>query len=58
MFPIIAIFAKHARGLMVDYILRNRISYAEDIQGFNREGYRFAPAMSDAHRFVFTRKSV
>jgi cytoplasmic iron level regulating protein YaaA (DUF328/UPF0246 family) len=41
---------------MVDYVLRNHITYAEGIEGFNREGYRFAASMSDAQRFVFTRK--
>jgi hypothetical protein len=56
-FPIVGVHAKHARGLMVDYVLRNRIAYAEGIEGFNREGYRFAAAMSDTHRFVFTRKA-
>jgi uncharacterized protein len=55
-FPIVGVHAKHARGLMVDYVLRNHITYAEGIEGFNREGYRFAASMSDAQRFVFTRK--
>lgn len=57
-FPIVGVHAKHARGLMVDYVLRNHITYAEGIEGFNREGYRFAASVSDAHRFVFTRKAV
>jgi uncharacterized protein len=56
-FRVVGIHAKHARGLMVDYVLRNHIAYAEEIQGFNREGYRFASAMSDTHRYVFTRVS-
>jgi uncharacterized protein len=52
----IGIHAKHARGLMVDYILRNHITAADSIQGFNCEGYRYAPDMSDHERFVFTKK--
>lgn len=55
-FRVVGIHAKHARGLMVDYILRQHIVCADGIEGFNREGYRFAPNMSDITHMVFTRK--
>ncbi|HID72252.1 MAG TPA: peroxide stress protein YaaA, partial [Thermoplasmata archaeon] len=31
---VIAIFAKRARGMMTDFILRNRIESSEDIKDF------------------------
>lgn len=52
---IVAIFAKRARGMMTDYILRNRIETPDGIKAFNREGYRFSPADSDDMQWTFTR---
>ncbi|WP_456372683.1 peroxide stress protein YaaA [Thiolapillus sp.] len=52
---IIAVFAKRARGMMADFIIRNRIESAEDIQGFDREGYRYSRADSDERTWVFKR---
>ncbi len=39
---VVAIFAKRARGMMTDYILRNRIEKPEDIKKFKQGGYRFS----------------
>ncbi len=52
---IVGLFAKRARGLMADYIIRNKIDNAEDIQNFNTEGYAFKSALSDPSHWVFTR---
>ena len=39
---IIAIFAKRARGMMTDFILRNRIENSEDLKEFNQAGYEYS----------------
>ncbi len=52
---IIAIYAKHARGMMADYIIRNRIDSPEAIKQFDMAGYRFSEAESDDKQWTFTR---
>ncbi len=52
---VIAVFAKRARGMMADYIIRNRIEASEDIKGFDMEGYRYSEADSDDRQWVFRR---
>jgi len=52
---IIAIFAKRARGMMADYIIRNRIENAEDIKKFRLGGYRFSRELSDDQQWTFVR---
>jgi cytoplasmic iron level regulating protein YaaA (DUF328/UPF0246 family) len=51
----IALFAKRARGMMTDYILRNRIEAPEEIKGFNSEGYSYSAPQSDDDAWVFVR---
>jgi len=47
---------KFARGLMARWIMENRIEKANDLRGFDAEGYTFdSSASSDTH-LVFTRK--
>ena len=53
---VIAIFAKRARGMMTDFILRNRIEHAEDIKDFGAGGYRFSEQESTENNWVFTRQ--
>jgi cytoplasmic iron level regulating protein YaaA (DUF328/UPF0246 family) len=52
---VIAIFAKRARGLMADYIIRNRIENPEDIKKFCAEHYRFNKSLSDDKQWTFER---
>jgi len=52
---ILAVYAKKARGMMTDFILRNRIENAEDIKDFGTANYRFSKAESDDNQWVFTR---
>ena len=52
---IVSFFAKRARGLMVRYALQRRAATPEQLKGFDLEGYRFAPAASEADRLVFRR---
>ncbi len=54
-YKVIGIHAKKARGLMVDYVVRERITELDAITGFDREGYVFNPAMSNEDKMVFTR---
>ncbi|WP_224997956.1 peroxide stress protein YaaA [Cesiribacter sp. SM1] len=51
----VALFAKRARGLMTDYILRNRLEAPEDIKGFNQEGYSYSEPQSTGDEWVFVR---
>ncbi len=51
----IAVFAKRARGMMADHIVRNRLQTVEGIKEFDREGYRFSAGDSDERQWTFVR---
>jgi uncharacterized protein len=53
----IAIHAKRARGLMVHHMISRRLTRAEQLQGFNLEGYAINEAESTAGEWVFSRKA-
>jgi uncharacterized protein len=55
-YKIISFHAKRARGLMARYAIEKKITAPEKLQAFDTEGYAFAPAASDATRWVFRRK--
>lgn len=52
---VVAIFAKRARGLMTDYIIRNRIEKPNDLKKFKVGGYKFNKALSDDKQWTFER---
>ncbi|MGB1311236.1 MAG: peroxide stress protein YaaA [Leucothrix sp.] len=52
---IIAFYAKKARGMMADFILRNRIETPEELQAFDTAGYRYDAALSTPDRWTFER---
>lgn len=52
---VIAIFAKRARGMMVDFILRQRIETAEDVKQFNMANYQYDAQASEKDKWVFSR---
>jgi cytoplasmic iron level regulating protein YaaA (DUF328/UPF0246 family) len=52
---VVAIFAKRARGMMADYIIRNRIERPEDIKKFKLAGYKFNKDLSDDKQWTFER---
>ena len=52
---VVAIFAKRARGMMTDYIIRHRIEDPKDLKKFRREGYRFSKDLSDDKQWTFER---
>jgi cytoplasmic iron level regulating protein YaaA (DUF328/UPF0246 family) len=51
----IAVYAKTARGVMVRYIIRNKIDDPRDIKDFGEEGYVYSPEMSTSGKWVFVR---
>ena len=55
-YKIISFFAKKARGMMADYIVRNGITDPKDLKKFKTVGYRFSKKDSDDSTLVFLRK--
>ncbi|MBK6867928.1 MAG: peroxide stress protein YaaA [Burkholderiales bacterium] len=55
-YRILGVLAKRARGLMARYAAQHRIDTPQRLQGFDLEGYAFAPAASEPDRLVFRRK--
>ena len=55
-YKIISFHAKRARGLMVRYAIEKKAATVKKLEGFNAEGYAFAPALSAPDRLVFRRK--
>ncbi|MCF6319511.1 MAG: peroxide stress protein YaaA [Proteobacteria bacterium] len=53
---IIAIFAKKARGMMADFLIRNRVETIEGIKGFDYADYKYDESVSKDDLFVFSRK--
>lgn len=51
----IGIHAKRARGLMTNYIIKNRLTNAEQIKSFNNENYGFNKSLSSEKEWVFSR---
>lgn len=54
-YKVVMIFAKHARGAMARYIVKNRIKDAEELKTYNVDGYSFDVKQSDDTEWVFTR---
>ncbi len=54
-YKIVAIHAKRARGLMVDFAIRNRVENVEQLKDFDAEGYRFRKNESEPDTWVFCR---
>ena len=52
---VVAIFAKRARGMMTDFIIRNRIETPAAIKKFRQDGYRFCKELSDDRQWTFER---
>ena len=54
-YKVIGIYAKRARGLMINYIIRKRLTDAEALKDFSDEGYRFDNDLSSESSWVFLR---
>jgi cytoplasmic iron level regulating protein YaaA (DUF328/UPF0246 family) len=54
-YKIIGLLAKKARGMMADFIIKNKIEKAEDLKKFVVGGYKFQPKFSDQNNWSFYR---
>ncbi|MEP5007706.1 peroxide stress protein YaaA, partial [Roseobacter sp.] len=52
---IISFFAKKARGAMARHIIQNRLTNADDVQGFDVDGYVYRDDLSGSEKPVFVR---
>jgi cytoplasmic iron level regulating protein YaaA (DUF328/UPF0246 family) len=57
-YKVISFYAKKARGLMCQYVIKNRITKAEKLKGFDLGGYEYSEAMSVDDEWVFIRDEV
>jgi len=55
-FKVIAIHAKRARGLLADFIIREKVNDPELLKQFSGNGYTFNPTLSTSETWVFSRK--
>ena len=54
-YSVVAIFAKKARGMMSDFIIKNKIEDPKKLKTFNQEGYEFSEQLSKENEWVFIR---
>ncbi len=54
-YKIISFYAKKARGMMADFIIRNRLKRPDDLHAFNVAGYRYDKAGSRPEAPLFLR---
>lgn len=54
-FKIVMIFAKHARGAMARYIVKNNIQHADELKVYNVDGYSLDINQSSENEWVFVR---
>nr|WP_320015345.1 peroxide stress protein YaaA [uncultured Desulfobacter sp.] len=55
-FKVIAIHAKRARGLLADFIIREKIIKPEPLKEFACNGYAFNPELSTSETWLFSRE--
>lgn len=54
-YKVLSFFAKKARGMMVSYIVKNRIHSPRKLKNFDMDGYRYCEDQSTASNLVFLR---
>ncbi|MEM6964194.1 MAG: peroxide stress protein YaaA [Bacteroidota bacterium] len=54
-FKIISFSAKKARGMMAQFIIKNKLTEPEHLKGFDMDNYVFNEDLSSEREFVFTR---
>jgi cytoplasmic iron level regulating protein YaaA (DUF328/UPF0246 family) len=52
-YKVIGIHAKRARGLMVNFVIKNRLVETNDLKKFRQGGYRYIDSLSSEWRWVF-----
>ncbi len=55
-YVIVSFYAKKARGMMINYMVRNRLKKPEELQGFDVAGYQFNAELSNDAAYTFTRE--
>jgi cytoplasmic iron level regulating protein YaaA (DUF328/UPF0246 family) len=54
-FKIVAIYAKKARGMMCNFVIKNGLTNPNDLKAFDYDGYYFNNDLSSEKEFIFTR---
>lgn len=54
-YKVVTVYAKKARGEMVRYITKNKITDSESLKKFDLDGYEFNVELSEGDTWVFTR---
>ena len=55
-YKLISFFAKRARGALAAWVIRNRVTRADDLPQFDGSGYRYSRQLSAPDKPVFLRK--
>jgi uncharacterized protein len=60
-YKIIMMYAKHMRGVMAKYLIKNKINDLDSMLSLDLDGYKYAPELSDLtnrnKKVIFTRKT-
>lgn len=54
-YKVVMMYAKHARGAMARDIIKNNYQNAEDLKGYNIDGYSYNESLSTENDWVFVR---
>ena len=54
-YKVVGTYAKKARGLLVNYIIKNKITNVEDIKLFDKDNYILNNELSSDTELIFTR---
>jgi cytoplasmic iron level regulating protein YaaA (DUF328/UPF0246 family) len=54
-YKVVAIHAKRARGLMINFVVTNHLEKVQDLKTFNLQGYQFNDSLSSDQEWVFCR---
>lgn len=57
-YKVIGILSKRARGMMADYIIKNRIENPPNLKNFDLSGYQYNQEFSQDNEFIFTRLKI
>lgn len=57
-YKFLSYYGKKARGMMADYMIRERIERPDDLKNFDRAGYSYNRELSSGTDWVFTRDEV
>jgi len=54
---IVGTLAKRARGMMTNFIIKNKIQNPQDLKKFNQKNYKFRQDLSNEHDFIFVKNA-